>query len=1280
MKLRIAQMPNRRLRQRYVEVDSRVASRAINGLSRRGMHGAAIKVSRAPAFIGAFGSFALANALYRAGYYVEAFAEFARAYRAHPESSVVSRRLTTAALKSGDLNLQKRGADLLMSVGRPAGEELTKLGKAIDAELGFDAAEKYYWHAFTEWSNGDAHSAIIAGLRREGAHQWRILQVMEAGEELHGDDVDWTVALSSELASAGRFAEATSRYAVVADRLTAEQHYSFGYFFFCAEDFVSARMAFSRAIRLDSDHDAKKFGIGIFHEKYRRWDLAGKAYQASAEDTSDDQLRAEFYRRAGYCFEAALELTSARNNYDQALEYAPRNREVWRESAVAAELDGDYVEALDRYKIAWGLGASADVELNFRIGYVLWKLGKSMEALDYFARFVGETDGIGALEQASEHTATAGDAGTISSDIIELTMPTRRLGAKAHISWADTFYELKSWEAAARHYRLGFLAGGITRAKLRRQVESLLKMGMHEAACRTMVEWRANPEPSPLKVETPRRGGIEARNIDYEQFRRNLDVQPDLLMFEASLGLAVDCNPLAISRDILRRFPGKYIHAWVVDGDIPLPTDLERSPDVIVIQKGSSQETRLFASAGYIINNSTFPTHPVLRDEQRYVNTWHGTPLKAMMKDTPEPLDYANISRNFLQATSLFYPSEYAMDRILGRTDLRTSVRARVEVIGSPRSDGLVKRRLDPDLTTAPNAEILIAPTWRPDSEVDAEVDKLLSLHRALQSDGRNVRVRAHHYIEAEILRRGVSLDIVPRSLPTNDLLESVDVLVTDYSSIFFDFAITRRPVVFFVPDWEEYRVSRGLYLDRTDLPGQVCTTVESVKEAVEAARVHETIDSFLDKFAPMEDGSATKRAVELLFNGPTSGQLAGHQPTDRSVLLRGEFLANGISSALVAMANALDRRDVRVGVITGADAVRNDPVRQQQLSRLNDSIPVIARVGAMVNSQLQYHARRITARSQGRSVSALCSSLVNRAYAIEKQRVLGTSMWSSTVEYEGYSEFWADFVLGTGGPYTSTSIFMHNDIVAEIEMKFPWMERIAKRYTRFGSAVSVSADLAAVNEKKLSALLGREQLEIASAKNIVDVDQIQNEKDALIDEDLRGWLGEDSKLILNVGRLSPEKNHSFLIEVMKRLSKSDANTRLVICGDGPLRNKLQTAIVKNGLAGHIRLAGHRDCIYALMHSAELLVLPSKHEGQPIVLLEAGTIGTPCLASDIPSIRPFEMLGVESCRLDVDVWAKRISSHLDGSVPIPYSNANMSSYIDEAIAQFMKVVGVNGPV
>src|SRR5699024_12118310 len=111
-------------------------------------------------------------------------------------------------------------------------------------------------------------------------------------------------------------------------------------------------------------------------------------------------------------------------------------------------------------------------------------------------------------------------------------------------------------------------------------------------------------------------------------------------------------------------------HVGVVCGDVPFPPALDRQLDVIVVQKGRPQELRLFAMAGYIINNSTFPTHPVLRDQQRYMNTWHGTPLKTMMKDTPEPLDYANISRNLLQATSLIYPSEYTKERILGRTGL----------------------------------------------------------------------------------------------------------------------------------------------------------------------------------------------------------------------------------------------------------------------------------------------------------------------------------------------------------------------------------------------------------------------------------------------------------------------------------------------------------------------------------------------------------------------------------------------------------------------------------
>lgn len=1260
---------------RPVEVDSRIESRVINGLSRRNRHGAAIKVSSSRAFIRFFGRFALANSLYRAEYYAEAFVEFDHVYREHPGNNAVSKRLVTAALKSGDVRLQERAAETLIAVGWPAADELTRAADGIESSLGFEIAEKYYWHAFSEWHSDRAHAAIVNGLRREGANQWRLLQVMEAGEELHADDTSWTLNLAAELAKANRFSEATTQYERVAGSLAADQHYTFGYYFLRSDNPASARVAFRRAIDLDKKLSAVKYGIGAFHEEHKRWSLAARAFAEASSTTSDELLRAELHYRAGYCFEAALDLPDARRSYDRALEFGPRDKALWVCSGVAAELDGDYDDARKRYLVACGLSDSPDSSLSFRLGYVLWKLDQPVDALEHFARFVGVTDGLVGLEAHLDDDSFADNRSKRSSDILKLAAPKRRLGASAHVSWGDTFYEVECWESAARHYRLGFLSGGITRKKLRCFVEALVRLGRYEDACRTVVEWRANPEASPLKLESPRPDGIEARNISYEQFRRNLAVRQDVLMFESSLGLAVDCHPLSLSRYILKEFPGQFIHAWVVDGGTPLPLDLENQADVIVVQKGSVQETRLFASAGYIINNSTFPTHPVLRDEQRYMNTWHGTPLKAMMKDTPETLDYANISRNFLQATTLIYPSDYAKDKILGRTDLSDTVRADVEIIGSPRNDGLVQRRLSPDAVIAPNKQVLIAPTWRPESDLDYEVDKLLTLSQALSTDGLTVRVRAHHYVENEVIRRGLPLNIVPRSVPTNDLLETVDLLVTDYSSIFFDFAITRRPMVFFVPDWDEYSVSRGLYLKRNELPGAVCHTIEAVCDAVAVSQVYEGIDAFLEKFAPLEDGLATERATSLLFNGPTACELAVRAPADESVLFRGEFLANGISSALITMANALGDRGVRAGVLTGTEAVRNDPVRQRQLTRLHDSTPVIGRVGAMLNSQLQYHARRVLSREKGAPVSSLCSALVDDAYATEYRRILGTSMWSSVVEYEGYSEFWADFVLGSRNSNTSKSIFMHNDIAAEIEMKFPWMERIVKRYPRFDHAVSVSGELARINETKLGRILGSGDLVIQSARNIVDPERIERLGNLGVEADLEAFLGAQDPMILSVGRLSPEKNHKFLLRVARQVVDEVKDARFVICGEGPLKGLLASQISKLGLNDNVLLAGQRDNVYALMRRAEVFVLPSLHEGQPVVLLESSVVGTPALASDISSIVPFERFGVRTENLDVSQWSTLLIAHLRGERRLLTIDPEIDQYIESSVTEFRTAVG-----
>lgn len=1250
--------------------DQGLAERLINRLSRRESHDLAIGLSKSRFLTRMSGHFPHANALYRAGRYPEAVQAFILALENAPNNPAITGRLVTAAIRSSERADKSRAAEALVGLPTAYPEALTRVATAIATEDGFEEAEKYLWHAYGKWDSAEAHVAITSGLEKSKVNQWRILEVMLDGEAMHRGDSPWILTLAEKLAAAGRFQEAAERYRNCSDELKAPEHYNFGYYAYRSGDGRAAERAYSRAIAGDSELNASRFGLGVFHENARRWGLAARAYRNESTRTSNSDTRRDLFTRAAYCYEAELEYENALEMYKIALELNPRDRNLWMRKAKAFELLGDYTSAYRFYRTALQLTEGHDTELSFRLGYVVWLLGEPGVAIEHFLRFVGIDKGL------EKYAGTDISQTSDRSRVLDHGSPGRRLGARAHTDWADTYYGAARYVEAARHYRRAFLSGGISRSVLGRWVESLVSSGDVEEACRVAVEWRANPEATPHLLDRPRRGGIESRNTAYESFRRNLAVREDIIMFESSLGLAVDCHPLAISRFISERYPGKYIHAWVVSSDVPLPADLESNGDIITVEKGSAAESRIFASAGYIVNNSTFPTHPVLRDEQRYLNTWHGTPLKTMMKDTPDVLDYANISRNFLQATALLYPSEYARDKLLGRTGIADMVGADVRVIGSPRNDNLVPRKLSGVEAPSPD-RILLAPTWRRESDLDVEIEKLAALQQRLSGEGRTVLLRTHHYVEEEISKRGLPFDIVPRSVPTNDLLPTVDLLVTDYSSIFFDFAITRRPIVFYVPDWDRYEAERGLYLDRSELPGAVCNSIDEVEEAVSAARIYDGIDDFLETYGKFEDGSATERAVDLLFGCPTFGDIVARPVKTKSVLLRGEFLANGISSALNSMANALDHRGVTVGVLTGTDAVRADPIRQQQLAQLHDSIGVLGRVGTMVNSPLEYHSRRILQRAQGQTVSPRCMANVETAYKAEYRRVLGTSRWSAVVEYEGYSEFWADFVLGATSFGAKTSIFMHNDIAAEIEMKFPWMERIACRYPKFDAAVSVSADLASVNQMKLASLLAVDDMNIKNARNIVDPIAIERGAKTAIDADLATWLGTDPKFVLNIGRLSPEKNHEFLIAVFRRLVAEDPSYRLVICGDGPLRSKLQAVISKHKMDRNIILAGHRDTVHALMGRTGLFVLPSLHEGQPIVLLEAAVLGTPCLGSNIPAIYPFESLGVKMCDLDTKKWADIIGQHFEKRKMISAAETDMSEYINESVAQFSRVVGVS---
>lgn len=113
--------------------------------------------------------------------------------------------------------------------------------------------------------------------------------------------------------------------------------------------------------------------------------------------------------------------------------------------------------------------------------------------------------------------------------------------------------------------------------------------------------------------------------------------------------------------------------------------------------------------------------------------------------------------------------------------------------------------------------------------------------------------------------------------------------------------------------------------------------------------------------------------------------------------------------------------------------------------------------------------------------------------------------------------------------------------------------------------------------------------------------------------------ISSDSINLVNMGRLSPEKNQINLIKAIKQIIKDQKNVRLYILGEGPLKLEMKQLIKKLELEEHVFLLGHQEDPFSIMKQCDLFVFPSIYEGQPMVLLEALTLKLPVLATNIPA-------------------------------------------------------------
>ncbi|MCX4676840.1 CDP-glycerol:glycerophosphate glycerophosphotransferase [Streptomyces sp. NBC_01433] len=368
------------------------------------------------------------------------------------------------------------------------------------------------------------------------------------------------------------------------------------------------------------------------------------------------------------------------------------------------------------------------------------------------------------------------------------------------------------------------------------------------------------------------------RAVYRADLHRPLD--PDLAVYGAYWNRGVACNPAAIhakARELVPHVRGLWVVSSRHRDRVP--------PGIPYVIEGSRAYWRAMATATYLINNSSFPGGFTKRPGQRYLQTHHGTPLKTMGLDQRA---YPALTHGISFEKVLAHADQW--DFSLSANPHTTEIWDRVYPssyehlnLGYPRNDIFFTAtpehiaKLRADLGIAPGqTALLYAPThrdYRRGFVPQLDPDRL---SRELGPDY-VVLVRAHYFYgrSAGIGAAGRVIDVTGHPV-VEELCLAADALITDYSSLMFDYACLDRPVICYAPDWDAYRASRGTYIDLLsgrpgDTPGPLATTQGELLEVLRtgewrAKRSAALRSAFRKRFCPYDDGHAAERVVRRFF------------------------------------------------------------------------------------------------------------------------------------------------------------------------------------------------------------------------------------------------------------------------------------------------------------------------------------------------------------------------------------------------------------------------------
>ncbi len=376
---------------------------------------------------------------------------------------------------------------------------------------------------------------------------------------------------------------------------------------------------------------------------------------------------------------------------------------------------------------------------------------------------------------------------------------------------------------------------------------------------------------------------------------RTLGIKTDskTAIFFAFKGKSYACSPKAIYEYMLSDDKYKdFKFIWAFE-DVEPHKYLENNRNTKVVKYGGKEYQKNLASAKYWIFNYRVQDQIYPKKDQVYVQCWHGTPLKKLgydLKNTNNAMNtdseiYEKYKTDAKKFKYILSPSKFATEKFISAWNLeKTNMTHKVIEEGYPRNDFLYNfkqedvEKIKNDLGLPKDKKIILyAPTWRDDQHESGvgytyktEVD--FDLLRDRLKDEYVILFRAHYLVanSFDFEKYKGFIYNVSEVDNINDLYIISDILITDYSSVFFDYASLKRPMIFYMYDFDKYKDElRGFYIDIDELPGEITKTENDLINAINKVKdfkYDEKYKKFNEKYNYLDDGNAAKRVTEKII------------------------------------------------------------------------------------------------------------------------------------------------------------------------------------------------------------------------------------------------------------------------------------------------------------------------------------------------------------------------------------------------------------------------------